>query len=102
MTAHCCARMRQSVEHQCAAHPDPQDCPDHLVTYVAKFREYGLVVHDGGSAYVRIDYCPWCGSRLPDSQRDRWFDEVERLGVDPWTQEVPAEFEDERWLDHRP
>jgi hypothetical protein len=51
---------------------------------------------------MSIDYCPWCGSKLPDSQRDRWFDEVERLGVDPWTEDVPAEFEDGRWLDDHP
>ena len=27
---------------------------------------------------------PWCGQRLPGSQRDRWFDELVR-GINPWT-----------------
>ncbi|MFJ5636668.1 DUF6980 family protein [Streptomyces goshikiensis] len=32
------------------------------------------------------------------SQRDRWFDELERRGIDPSEDEVPAEFQDDRWL----
>jgi hypothetical protein len=102
VAAQCCDQMREKIEHRCAQHSDPKDCPDRLITYIAKFREYGLVVHDGGSASVRIDYCPWCGSKLPDSQRDRWFEQMERLGIDPWSQDVPAEFEDERWLERHP
>ncbi|WP_406432826.1 DUF6980 family protein [Streptomyces sp. NBC_01589] len=47
---------------------------------------------------IGIVFCPWCGQRLPDSQRDRWFEEVESRGIDPWEDEVPAEFQDDRWL----
>lgn len=45
-----------------------------------------------------IDFCPWCGRRLPESQRDRWFDELESRGIDPWEGEVPPEYQDDRWL----
>jgi len=91
--------MTEQVEHVCEVHPDPNDCPDALVSYVAKFKEYGLIVHDGGSASVAIAFCPWCGSQLPESARDRWFDEVEALGLDPWEDALPPEYEDGRWLE---
>ena len=42
-------------------HPDRFDCPHALIDY-NPFREYGLIVHDGGTAVAVIDYCPWCGA----------------------------------------
>ncbi|MGN9756752.1 DUF6980 family protein [Streptomyces sp. SD31] len=72
--------------------------PDALVGFSARFQEYGLILHDGGTSSITIDFCPWCGRRLPASQRDRWFDELERRGIDPGEDEVPAEFQDGRWL----
>ncbi|MFG2818157.1 DUF6980 family protein [Kitasatospora sp. NPDC048365] len=95
---HCCERMTSQVEHWCDEHDDPYDCPDALVAYSAKFREYGLPVRDGGTSRVGIAFCPWCGHALPPSQRDRWFAELEKLGIDPWEDELPDGFEDGRWL----
>jgi hypothetical protein len=40
-----------------------------LVAYSSKLDEYLLIVHDGGQSGVHIQYCPWCGVRLPESQR---------------------------------
>jgi len=68
--AHCCDEMRRQVERVCEQHPDRFDCPDCLIYYSPRFNEYGLIVHDGGSAYSRIRVCPWCGTRLPESLRD--------------------------------
>ena len=47
---------------------------------------------------IDISSCPWCGAKLPDSQRDRWFDEIEALGLDSWTDEIPRRYESEEWL----
>jgi hypothetical protein len=52
----------------------------------------------GGRSASGIQFCPWCGARLPESERDRWFDELQRQGIDPWTDDIPAEYEDDRWL----
>jgi hypothetical protein len=90
--------MRAEVNHECADHPDPSDCPDGLITYVSRFREYGLVVHDGGRSVVTIEYCPWCGAALPASVRDRWFETIEGLGLDPWVAEVPDQYRDGTWI----
>ncbi|WP_439654229.1 DUF6980 family protein [Streptacidiphilus anmyonensis] len=42
-------------------------CPDALIRFSAKFWEHGLIVHDGGASSMVIDFCPWCGQRLPES-----------------------------------
>lgn len=93
----CCDTMKAELEKVCAAGHAPRECPDTLVAYVAKFDEYGLVVHDGGTSLVQILFCPWCGSRLPESKRDGWFAEMERRQIDPWQDEVPAEFQSDAW-----
>lgn len=89
--------MRREAERSCDQHPNQFDCPDCLIHYSSKFREYGLIIHDGGSSFVVIQFCPFCGSRLPMSLRDQWFKELEQRGIDPWEDKVPVEFEAEAW-----
>lgn len=61
--APCCSDMRRNLQHKCDVHSEPEDCPDALVGLFGD--EYGLRIHDGGSSYVVISHCPWCGARLP-------------------------------------
>ena len=98
MTQHCCEAMARQVTWHCDHHDDPFDCADVVVLFSARFQEYGLIIHDGGTSSIGIDFCPWCGQRLPTSQRDRWFEKLEGRGIDPWEDEIPAEFQDDRWL----
>jgi hypothetical protein len=56
--------MTQQITHSCEAHPDPADCSDALVGFIAATGEYGIRIHDGGSSYLVIRYCPWCGADL--------------------------------------
>ncbi|MBK1884552.1 hypothetical protein JIN85_19205 [Luteolibacter pohnpeiensis] len=94
--------MKSAVASECEQHVGRRDCPDALINYSAKFDEYGIIVHDGGSSSISIDYCPWCGSKLPEPQRDRWFDELEKLGItDPIEQEIPEVFADGRWRNNK-
>lgn len=76
---------------------------DELISFTSKFQEYTLIIHDGDpsavddastSGGIVISYCPWCGTRLSESQRDSWFQEMERSGIDAWTGDIPAEFQD--------
>lgn len=60
----CCEDMRAQLSRTCADHPDPADCPDSLVGRYGSRSEYGLRIHDGGSSFVAIRYCPWCGTAL--------------------------------------
>jgi hypothetical protein len=98
MTQHCCEAMTDQANWRCDQHTDPFDCPDALIRFTAKFQEYGLIIHDGGTSCSGIEFCPWCGRRLPESQRDRWFEELEGRGIDPWTDDVPVDFQDDSWL----
>ena len=77
MSTHCCDEMRRQVETVCDRHPDRHDCPDALVGYSTLRREYGLLVHDGGTSSLRIGYCPWCGSHLPGSLLETTCEEGE-------------------------
>ncbi|HJX48173.1 MAG TPA: hypothetical protein VJ375_10015 [Gaiellaceae bacterium] len=61
--------MADAVSTECEQHPDRWDCADALVGHWPNYREYGLIVHDGGSSMIVIDYCPFCGARLPESLR---------------------------------
>ena len=60
---------RQVADWQCDMHAGKCSCADAAIDFIAKFREYGILVRDGGSSSILISYCPWCGVRLPDSQR---------------------------------
>ena len=98
---HCCKRLAQAVSQKCARHPDRSDCPDALLGYWPKYDEYGLIVHDGGSSLILIGFCPWCGTKLPESKRDRWFDVLEARDIDPGTDDVPAEYQTDLWWRRR-
>jgi hypothetical protein len=71
--------------------------PDIPIVYSPKFRELGIRVLDGGDSTIAIQYCPWCGNRLPDSLRNEWFDELERLHIDPYGDAIPEQFLNDRW-----
>lgn len=91
----CCEAMTAALTFDCDQHADPFECADQLVVYNEVLNEYGLVVHDGGPSYVLITHCPWCAARLPDSERDRWFDETEAKGLTDDT--LPPEYLSGEW-----
>ena len=96
MASHCCDRMRLELRKS-APSTGRGWPPDALIAYLPKFDEYGLVVHDGGSSMVQIQFCPWCGTRLPESRRDQWFETLQNRGVDPMSDPVPPEFQSDAW-----
>lgn len=59
--------MAAQLDHRCEQHPDPFDCPDHLV-YRTAGGGFGLIIHDGGSSFIAIRFCPWCGAALGHSE----------------------------------
>jgi hypothetical protein len=97
-------RERRSYASETA--PEDQCCETMLyavragdlpVEYIRKYREWGISYVDGGSAIQMIQFCPWCGCKLPESLRDEWFDRIERLGFDPGDLRIPAQMQDDRW-----
>ncbi len=77
---------------------------DKTVYYCSKFDEYGIPIYDGengaANSYVLIDYCPWCGKRLPSSKRDEWFSALEKLGIENplEVENIPEKFKTSEWF----
>ena len=69
MSEHCCERMSLNLNNGEGA----------AILYSAKFGEYGIPVLDGGSSYITLEFCPWCGTKLPPSKRDEYFDRLEAI-----------------------
>lgn len=84
--AHCCNEMKTLL-----------GAGELHLSYIPKFREYGISYREefGGGKQV-IRHCPWCGQTLPVSMREAWFDELDRLGLDP-DGELPERFLSEEW-----
>ena len=93
-----CVHIGNQVTTTCPEHPDPADCPDILILYFARFDEYSIAVRDGGTSAIRIRYCPWCGIQLPESKRNRWFDELTALGYTVFHgDDIPSRFWTNEW-----
>jgi hypothetical protein len=67
-TSACCDMMAQNVNLRCPDGHDVFECVDNLVYHSDASSAYGLLIHDGGSSFVRIAYCPWCGTNLGSSE----------------------------------
>lgn len=65
----CCEAMERHATHACDQHRSAFDCPDTLVHRCEDGR-HGLIIHDGGSSFVVMAFCPWCGSKLTDPETD--------------------------------
>lgn len=37
---------------------------DSVITHFKKGKFFGIPIHDGGSSFIQINFCPWCGSKL--------------------------------------
>ena len=95
---HCCADMAAALDHTCEQHADPFDCPDTLLVFHEIFGEYGLPIRDGGTSYLVVKHCPFCGGRLADSARDAWFDAVEVVGLaDAAFDQLPPRLRSSAW-----
>jgi hypothetical protein len=46
----------------CGVHQNAWECPD--VALVRVDGIFGIPVRDGGSSFIEINYCPWCGQSL--------------------------------------
>src|ERR1700759_1175564 len=66
------------------------------IVYHARHRSFGIV-YLGTMAVDSISHCPFCGTALPPDLGQLWFDEIDRLGLEP--EDVPAESElrSDRW-----
>ncbi len=69
------------------------------ILYLPRFNEYGIPCQEDGVSMLHIEYCPWCGKKLPDSYREKWFDELLLLGFeDPiFDESIPEKYKSDKW-----
>ena len=64
-----------------------------------------MIIHDGGSSYNVIDYCPFCGKKLPFSKREIYFHilntDYEKTFEQVINHEIPEEFKSDAWWKKR-
>lgn len=105
MVKMCCEEMEEKAYYIDQTFTRFEECVEcRMVYYSSKFNEYGLPVYDGENgrvtSYILIQYCPWCGKKLPESRRDEWFDRLEKMGFDtPFEdfEKIPSEFKTSDW-----
>lgn len=76
---------------------DREECG---LSYSPKVREFSLLVRPDGEAGQMLHFCPFSGKQLPPSLRDRFFDELEAIGLCDGLADVeraPLEFRSEAW-----
>lgn len=84
---HCCQDMKINIED------------NRLIHYSDVFDEYGINVMEDACSCVLIDYCPWCGRKLPASTRQKWFNELEKLGFENplFDENIPDIYKCRKW-----
>ena len=55
--------MAGQLAHRCDQHPDVHECPD-VIVYQSDSGDFRIPIRDGGTSFLTITYCPWCGSPL--------------------------------------
>jgi hypothetical protein len=85
-STHCCNEMARHIAEGEVA-----------LRYIPHFREYALPILDNGGSFQLIKFCPWCGSRLPDSLRDEWLRSIRAIGLEPGDDRIPVEYRDDSW-----
>jgi hypothetical protein len=96
--AYPCVHIANQLTWYCEKHPNPRDCTDVLIIHNETFDEYEIANRHGDSSVTIIQFCPWCGVKLPEAKRDRWFKELEALGFDnPLEQDIPEKYKTSAW-----
>ncbi len=81
---HCCEAMTTQVNIFSPNVASPLlGTSDKRIYWSPIFNEYGLICQPSAEVLV-TSHCPFCGFLLPPSQRDAWFDALEKTGWQTW------------------
>lgn len=86
---HCCLEMARHLEKEEAS-----------IVYNDRHREYGILSrwdYNESVSKHSIDYCPWCGAKLPPGLSKQWFGLLEELGLEPEDPRVPKDMKSDAW-----
>ncbi len=89
---------------------------DHSVSYQSRTHTYhvstgrSFINEDTGKTALevvdRLNFCPWCGKKMPKDLWDRWYDEIEKLGFELPLEpddydKIPKEYMTDEWWKKR-
>lgn len=57
----CCDVMKSQLEFKCDTHSNLLDCPDVILLRIGA-NQIVFPIRDGGSSFINLQYCPWCGT----------------------------------------
>ena len=76
-------------------------CP---ISYIPWTREYGIrrlpvdrMMETQPIRMRKIDFCPFCGTKLPSSLKAEWQRRIAEAGYDPNDENLPGDFLSDRW-----
>ena len=81
----CCESMRSAIEDI-----------ENPMYYSSILREFGIRL-TSEFEFELLNFCGWCGSTLPTSLRDEWFQKLENIGIDPWEDDIPINYLSSAW-----
>jgi hypothetical protein len=58
---HCCTKMTYYLIFDKKTN---EINPDAIIRFNKREKDYGIPIHDGGMSYIKIAFCPWCGTLL--------------------------------------
>ncbi len=61
---YCCVNMAYHLIEDKISKNSEEINYDSIIKHSLKRKEFGIPIHDGGSSYIKINYCPWCGQKL--------------------------------------
>jgi hypothetical protein len=91
----CCPLMKIFLEN-----------PKTLLQYYPIVREYAFTISNSPAVQL-LSYCPWCGTKLPESLEDTYYEILEKeygifRGVDiKHDRRIPQEFKSNEWWKKR-
>jgi hypothetical protein len=60
----CCEKMADKVEESINPNGETKHEDVDIVMNRTRDGVYGIPIHDGGTSFIEINNCPWCGARL--------------------------------------
>ena len=92
---HCCLYMAFFISDPVIV---PHQGPNPVLEWIAMWNEYRIPISRTGYQVTRILHCPWCGSKLPASVKEEWYQTLYALGYsDPGNDHLPEEFNSDKW-----
>jgi hypothetical protein len=88
--------MPDELPHNCDGMRRAIEDANSPVAYWSEFREFGIELR-GQEAIDEIEYCPWCGNKLPSSLRDEYLNRLEELKLEPGDRNLPIQFRSDAW-----